>query len=157
MLDVIPATGKQQWTRGTEILALRELIFCIVHDCHCYVSFFYIFCYKSWQIRIMMMMTLMRVFILLSIYCVAAIMLSCLRTNYVVTTHKEVIMMLIVWMRKLRLGLISPKSEIKKNVGGKIWFWHFLSSNPWPLHYTSSLRCPKGCREGKKLPLPSPI
>lgn len=54
------------------------------------------------------------IFILLSIYCVSAIMLSCLHTNYVVTTHKEVIMMLIVWMRKLRLSLISTKSEIKK-------------------------------------------
>lgn len=127
VLDIIPGTGKQQWTKGTKILALRELLFCTVHDCHYYISFSYIFfCYKSWQIIIMMLVTSMRVFILLNIYYVSAILLSCLPTDYVVTAQEEVIMMLILWMRKLRLSLIYPKSEIKKHVGGKIWFWHFF-------------------------------
>ena len=52
------------------------------------------FCYKSWHIRIMMM-TLIRVFILLNIYYVSAIMLSCLHTNYVVTTHVKAMMLIL--------------------------------------------------------------
>lgn len=51
---------------------------------------------------------------------VSAIMLSCLHINYVVTTHVQVIMVLILWMRKLRLREFKSKVRDKKKLKAKI-------------------------------------
>lgn len=101
--------------------ALRELIVCTVHDCHYYKSFSSMFCYKSWPIGIMMK-TLIRVFILLNIYCVShyvKLFTYKLCCNNPCQSYDADFVNEDIETQKVK---VSPKSEIKKKivVGGKI-------------------------------------
>lgn len=93
--------------------ALRELIVCTVHDCHYYKSFSSMFCYKSWQIGIMMK-TLIRVFILLNIYCVShyvKLFTYKLCCNNPCQSYDADFVNEDIETQKVK---VSPKSEIKK-------------------------------------------